>query len=303
MTNEENPGAEDQSDDEDELGDEEERQKGGTNGVANPGSTLGEAIGALIEREVNRILLPISEENGCIYLAKGPENPKTGRPTKLLLRDSAGNDFNIDSVIANTHQQPLVLIESKYIRYKKHNRDKASWICTAHYSLRHTFPTVRKSIAVLAGNWSGSSKALMESFDVSLFEVPFSKIVTTLAEYGVNLGWKEKERDRAMQAWQDWLKLDDSQFEEIARKLLSDIEPILRESLKETLSKTTHRVVSEVEITIETNVGESRRYTFKSIAEAVTFLKSFDEVKILNDENGPALRVPTLWDVVEPNKE
>ena len=305
MTNEENLGAEDQLD-EKELGEEEEQEEDGTNGVANPGSTLGEAIGALIEREVNRILLPISEENGCIYLTRGPDNPKTGRPTKLLLRDSAGNDYNIDSVIVNSRQQPLVLIESKYIRYQKHNRDKGSWICTAHYSLRRTFPTVRKSIAVLAGRWSSSSKAMMESFDVSLFEVPFTKIAATLAEYGVDLEWKEKERDRVMKAWQNWLKLSDSQFEEIARKLLSDVEPILRKSLKETLSTATPRDVREVEITIETNLGESRRYTLKSIAEAITFLKSFDEAKILNDENGPALRPLTkkasLWDVVEPEK-
>lgn len=146
----------------------------------------------------------------------------------------------------------------------------------------------------------------MKSFDVSLFEVPFTKIVATLAAYGVDLEWKEKERDRVMKAWQNWLKLRDSQLEEIAHKLLSDVEPVLRKSLKETLSAATPRDVREVEITIETNLGESRRYTLKSIAEAVTFLKSFDEAKILNDESGPALRAPTkktpLWDIVEPKQ-
>jgi hypothetical protein len=35
--------------------------------IANPGSTLGEAIGALIEREVNRLLEPIAREHGCAY--------------------------------------------------------------------------------------------------------------------------------------------------------------------------------------------------------------------------------------------
>jgi hypothetical protein len=176
----------------------------GNGTVANPGSTLGEAIGALIERQVNRRLYPIAEEDGFVYVSAGRPNPRTGRPTKLLLKDEAGNKYNIDSVIANARMQPLVLIESKYIRYKKHNRDKGSWICTTHYSLRRTFPTVRKSIAVLAGSWSRSSKAMMESFDVSLFEVGFPKIVETLARYGVDFAWEEKERDRAMAAWQRW---------------------------------------------------------------------------------------------------
>ena len=200
------------------------------NNVANPGSTLGEAVGALIEDEVNRLLRPIAEDNGCIYVSAGKPNPRTGRDTKLLLRDIAGNDFHIDAVIANERMQPLILIESKYIRYKKHNRDKGSWICTAHYSLRRTFPSVRKSIAILAGSWSGSSKALMNSFDVNLFEVSFQHIVDTLKTYGIHFDWGEKERDKAMSAWQRWESLSDEEYKEIGGKLLSAIEPQLRES-------------------------------------------------------------------------
>lgn len=63
--------------------------------VANPGSTLGEAVGALIEREVNRLLRPLAEENDCVYLSAGRINPKTGRATKLLLTDAAGNDTTL----------------------------------------------------------------------------------------------------------------------------------------------------------------------------------------------------------------
>lgn len=51
--------------------------------VANPGSTLDEAIGALLEREVNHILPPIAQENGCVYVTAGLPNPKTGRTTLL----------------------------------------------------------------------------------------------------------------------------------------------------------------------------------------------------------------------------
>jgi hypothetical protein len=260
-------------------------------GVANPGSTLGEAIGALIEKEVNRLLQPIAEENGCAYISIGRPNPRTGRPTKLLLKDAAGNEFNIDSVIVNERMQPLVLIESKYIRYTKHNRDKGSWICTAHYSLRRTFPTVRKSIAVLAGNWSRSSKAMMQSFDVSLFEVGFLKIVEALTPYGVDLRWEEKERDKAMQAWKQWRQLSEAQYEGIAHALLVDVEPLLKESLEKTLDNSIPREVQKVEVTLETNLGESRRYIFPSLAEAIEFLKAFDDESMLNDENGPA-----IWD-------
>ena len=113
--------------------------------VANPGSALGEAIGILIELAINKRLDPIAKQNNCIYITAGAKNPKTQLDTKLLLKDSNGIEYNVDAVIANTKLQPLILIESKYIRYKKHNRDKGSWVCTAHQSLRKRFSSVRSS--------------------------------------------------------------------------------------------------------------------------------------------------------------
>ncbi len=265
--------------------------------VANPGSTLGEAVGALVEREVNRLIRPIAEDNGCVYVSAGRQNPRTGKATKLLLKDSSDNEFQVDSVIANARMQPLVLIESKYIRYKKHNRDKGSWICTAHYGLRRSFPTVRQSIAVLAGSWSATSKAMMRSFDTTLFEVGFPKIVSTLAEYGIEFDWGEKERDKAMKAWHIWEKLSDSDYTDIAAKLLEDIEPELRETLRVTLDTSIPREIREIEVSLETNLGETRRYIFQTIEGAIDFLESLDVEAVLNDENGPVLwNIDTMED-------
>jgi hypothetical protein len=211
----------------------------------------------------------------------------------LLLKDAAGNEYNIDSVIVNARGQPLVLIESKYLRDTKHNRDKGSWICLAHYSLRRRFPTIRKSIAVLAGTWSGSSKAMMQSFDVSLFEVGFTKVAEVLASYDVDIEWDDKQpdkADKAMRALQKWRLLKPEQYTEIGRQLLSDIELLLSESLKETLDMAVPRKVSAVEITVGTNLGESRRYTFESMAAALAFLEQFDEAALLSDDG------PAIWD-------
>ena len=264
--------------------------------TANPGSTIGEAMGALIEAELKRILRPIAEDNDCVFVTAGRPKPRSAKPTKLKLKDAAGNEYQIDAVIANERMQPLVLIESKYIRYTKHNRDKGSWVCTAHYSLRRTFPSIRQSIAVLAGNWSKSSKAMMRSFDVNLFEVGFQRIVETLTEYGVDFAWGEKEREKAIAAWDNWQKLTDSQFEEIAHKLMHDIAPELRETLTATLSTAIPREIREIEITIESTLGESRHYTFNSMTEAIEFLENFDEAAMLNDDTGPA-----LWSTEELN--
>lgn len=199
--------------------------------VANPGSTLGEAVGALVEQHLKRLLRPIAEENGCVFITAGAADPKTGKQKKLLLKDRSGNEYQIDCVITNERMQPLVLIESKYIRYTKHNRDKGSWVCTAHYSLRRTFPTIRKSIAVLAGRWSKPSKAMMKSFDITLFQVDFEHIVNVLKQYELNFDWDEKDREMARSAWDRWSALSTQDYREIAQQLLADIEPQLRSSL------------------------------------------------------------------------
>ncbi len=79
--------------------------------------------------------------------------------------------------------QPLIIFESKYIRYTKHNRYKASWICNAHSAIRKRYHSIRSSIAILAGNWSQPSLAMMKSFDIIIFIIPFEVISNLLKEF------------------------------------------------------------------------------------------------------------------------
>jgi len=260
--------------------------------IANSGSALGEAIGAAVEKEVNRILDPIARDNNCTYITAGPPHPRTAKPTQLLVADAFGNDYRIDSLIVNQNEQPLVLIESKYIRYTKHNRDKGSWVCTAHSSLRRTYPTIRMSIAVIVGSWSESSKELMKSFGVTLFEVGFQKVVNTLSQYNVDISWEEKEKERAKAAWESWRRLEDDQYDQIAKTLLTDVEPDLRNSLKISLDTTISRTITEFELSMRTNIGEQRRFTFSCRDEVSEFLNKMDDKALLENEDGPTIRRP-----------
>lgn len=132
----------------------------------------------------------------------------------------------------------------------------------------------------------------MRSYDVNLFEVGFDIVTDALACKGVDISWEEKERDKAMAAWQRWQQLTEADFDEIGKALLSGIEPHLRGVLNATLSSAAPREIRHVEVTIETNLGESRLYSFASIAEAVEFLENFDETLLLEDRSGPS-----LWEV------
>lgn len=97
--------------------------------VANPGSAIGEAIGASMEKALERLLIEVADEYGFHYLTSGVRKTRSGKKVKkLLMADNYGNEYDIDGVLANQSMQPLIIFESKYIRYKKHNRDKGSWI-------------------------------------------------------------------------------------------------------------------------------------------------------------------------------
>ncbi len=257
--------------------------------AANPGDALDKALGTLLEGEVHRILKPLAEEKGCIYITAGPANRKTGRRAKLILTDSDGNEYNVDSVIVNSRIQPLVLVESKYIRYKKHNRDKASWICTAHARLRQRYVTVRKSIAVLMGSWSKPSKRLLQSFEVELFEIAFSDICEILTQHGIDYRWAEKDRRKAMEGWQAFCRLPEHVRSQIARSLIAKVENDLRRSLEVALDESIPRQVRSVSVVVRSNRGETFTYTFADLPQALEFMQTYDERQDMDTSNAPSL--------------
>ena len=251
--------------------------------VQNPGSALGESIGAQMEIALNTYLTEIVSKYSCHLISKGKENPKTGKATKLLLYDNFGTAYNIDSVIANESMQPIVLIEYKYIRYKKHNRDKGSWLCTAHNAIRRRYNSVRSSIAILAGSWSGSSVAMMKSQDINLFIIPFDKITSLLKKHKIKFDWGEKDRHIATESWIKYSALSQRQKLKIAEEMISLIKPDLEAAIEKTLDNTAKRVVEKVAIEIHTNICEVKRFEFDDVQSALDFLEDFSFDEMLNN--------------------
>jgi hypothetical protein len=193
--------------------------------VANPGSALGEAIGKLFETAIIEGIRPDVEARH-----------HTIRPAKLT--NGSGNTYQIDAVVFDSSGNPVIIIDPKYIRYTKHNRDKGSWLCVAHYNLRKTFPSIRKSIAILAGRWSGPSKALVRSFGVEILEVPFSKLAAALNNWGIDFDWHESDRLGAQEAWQRFASLSVEDRKQIAFDVTSDILDKLRSDVIQCLKQT-----------------------------------------------------------------
>ncbi len=251
--------------------------------IMNPGSALGEAIGAHMEMALNKYLIDIVAKYDCHLISKGKVNPKTGRQTKLLLYDNFGTHYNIDSVITNESMQPLILVEYKYIRYTKHNRDKGSWLCTAHNAVRRRYNSVRSSIAILAGSWSGTSVAMMKSHDVNLFIIPFQKITELLKAYDIKFDWGEKDRDIAGESWNKYVSLTFEERIGIAEDMITLIKKDLESAIEKTLDNSAKREVESVTIEIHTNIGEVKRFEFKNIGDALDFLEDFSFDELLNN--------------------
>lgn len=253
--------------------------------VSNPGSALGEAVGKLLEEALNRVIQPIATERSYLYITTGFANERK----KLILSDAYGNEYNVDALIANNRLQPLVLIESKYIRYKKHNRDKASWICTAHTKLRERYSTLRCSIAILMGSWSRPSKQLLSSFDVKWVEITFENICNTLREYGIEFSWQEKDREKAQTARESFQALSDEQKHQIAEALIQPVKLVLQQTLEAALDESTPRALRSVTLLLHTNKGETFMRQFDTLEAATEYLQAFDEQHDLDTTSAPTI--------------
>lgn len=254
-------------------------------------------MGACMEAALARFLEPLVLEHDSRLMVAGAVNPRTGRPTKLLMFDEYGTKYSIDGVILNESNQPLVLLESKYIRYKKHNRDKGSWICHAHGEVRRFYSSIRSSIAVLAGNWSKSSLTMITSHNINVFLIPFERLVEVLAVRGVDFEWGEKDRHLAQEAWRRFSELPAEEISRIGDEIIESVRIPLADLLEKTLSDDVPREISRVAIEIHSNLGEVKRFEFPSREEALDFLEDFGLDEILDHSSSFTIfDVPDLGD-------
>lgn len=260
--------------------------------IQNPGSALGEAIGAEMEKALNDYLKTLADKHSCHFVSQGPKNSQTGKHKKLLMYDNFATSYNIDGVITNESLQPLILVECKYIRYKKHNRDKGSWVCTAHQALRKRYTSIRSSIAVLAGSWSSTSRAMLQTHGVNVFLIPFQVICDLLSQHGIIFNWAEKDRARAKQSWRTYCKLSSRQKSNIGKQMIRLIEDPLKNMVENVLDESSPRQLEKILLEVHTSLGEVRIFECDSIESAIKLLSDFDFDAMLDTSDSIALFDP-----------
>ncbi|MXW42432.1 MAG: hypothetical protein F4119_03880 [Acidimicrobiia bacterium] len=233
--------------------------------MSNPAAALGQEVGKLFELSIVERLHPQVESRGYEI---GPQRMVNG----------TDNVYQIDAVISDADGQPVMILDPKYIRYKKHNRDKGSWLCVAHYNLRKTYPTIRKTTAVLAGNWSKTSLALIESFGIEVIVQEFSNMVDILHSYKIEFDWAEKDRMTPTKALHAFNALSGDGKADLAHALTDVVMPRLTASVVAVLEDTDKSVqsrVSKVEVLVKTDRHEMLLLQFDSIAKTVSGLVDF----------------------------
>jgi hypothetical protein len=245
--------------------------------MPNPASALGEAVGKSVEREVQTIIQECVAPFGLYVDVGGKRKGRRGQ--KLLLVNETGNEYQIDTVVENKDGKPLILVESKYLRYKKHNRDKASWTCVAHFKLRTTYPSVKKSIAILLGNWSKPSQELMKSFGIELILVPFKRMVRVLRHHKIDFDWPEKDSETPKVGWKTYNELDDVQRRDIARKCLSNEREKIRRMILDAVRADPEKPknIDKIELLLRTSHNEYYVKKFPHIKDTIQYLISLIE--------------------------
>ena len=226
----------------------------------NAASAFGQDIGKLFEHAIIAGLQQEVERHN-----------HTVRPETL--QNGTGNAYQIDAVVFTPAGEPVIIIDPKYIRYSKHNRDKGSWLCVAHYNLRKTFPTIRKSIAVLAGRWSQPSKALIHSFGVEVLEVDFTHMVNVLGAHGIEFDWPERDGGViARPGLTRFRSLSGLERSQIGDELIAGVIGDLRNAIVQVLEadmKSLPSRVSHVEVLLKTDRGEMMLRTYDSISDSI----------------------------------
>jgi hypothetical protein len=176
--------------------------------LKNPASAFGEAIGKLIEDAIKETIEEIIRPYG-LKIQSGKK-----------ISDKTGIDFEIDMLILKDNKI-VALVDVKYLLYKKHARDKASWVVVAHNRLRASYPEIKRCLVILAGTgWTDNAKKLIYSscIDVEIIE---SEILNDIfSKYDTQITWSEKNEKTPRESFEKFQRLSREELEKIKKEII-----------------------------------------------------------------------------------
>lgn len=122
-------------------------------------SRIGQMIGESFESVVIKFIKSYLKKNHSEFVIL---DPKLGK--KLLTLDMPGGvKRQLDTVVAAVNSDdPVALLETKWLKDGRHWNDKGAWILQLR-EVRRNYPTVRGAAAVLAGFWKEGVRVLLRN--------------------------------------------------------------------------------------------------------------------------------------------
>jgi len=156
----------------------------------------GQIIGDVFESFVLRLLTDVANRHALYLDHKGPRKARAGQGgknlSKVTWQDGYGNRHDLDYVLERDGTEdalgtPIAFVESAWRRYTKHSKNKVQEIEAAVWPVAQTFSRHQPFCgAVLAGEFTGSALAQLESKGFAVLHIPYASIVTAFAELGID---------------------------------------------------------------------------------------------------------------------
>jgi len=173
-------------------------------------SALGEAVGILVEEAIKELITDIIKPYGLKI------------SDRRKIPDKTGISFEIDMPIIKDNKL-IALIDVKYLRYKKHARDKGSWVIVAHNRLRASYPEIKRSLVILLGpGWTKEAKELISTSCIDVIDIKPELLNTILLRFGIVFEWNEKNTETPKASWEKFQRLSRNDLIRIKKDLINE---------------------------------------------------------------------------------
>lgn len=246
-------------------------------------SSLGQWIGSIVSDGVSivweEILIEYEE-----YLLMQPERGQK----QTYLFNTRGQKKEVDDIICDKKNNPIVISESKWLKDARHLNDKGAWVALMS-EIKQQNNTVKGAISILAGPWNsgGNMDALNQVVRVILINT--DDVYAILNKFGIEIEIDNtrniyKNPSEPLNKFMDLIdiyadkKIDiiSSLGYELVKKVSSSMRNAFEEilALPENINLINSDEIEEVVITYKTSEGYEYRELFSNIDEAKSSLKN-----------------------------
>jgi len=151
-----------------------------------PASSLGQWIGALVSKGTTLVLRDILKGYSDYSLMKPDKGKK--RTTLINIR---GQNKEIDDVIVNGDNEPVIISESKWLKDARHLNDKGAWVALLP-EVKQANETVKGAISILAGPWDAGNNIEALGKVVRVVPITIKEVYRLLSEHGIDIEINEE---------------------------------------------------------------------------------------------------------------